>query len=40
LFRLPKAIFSAFVSAPYENQFLVWMVMLVDCMSLLTAGDR
>jgi hypothetical protein len=40
LFRLPKSISSAFVSAPYENQFLVWMVMLVDCMSLFMAGYR
>ena len=41
LFRLPKAISSAIVSASYEKQFLVWMVMLVDCMLLFMVGvDR
>jgi hypothetical protein len=38
LFRLPETISSAIVSAPYEKQFLVWMVMLVDCMLLFMVG--
>jgi hypothetical protein len=40
-FRRPKAIQCFLVRAPFENQFPVWMVMLVGCMSLFMVGvDR
>ena len=41
LFRRLKALQCLLVRAPFENQFPVWMVMLVDCMSLFMVGvDR
>ncbi len=39
LFRRPKTIQCLMVRAPFENQFPVWMAMLVGCMSLLMVGD-
>jgi len=40
-FRRSKAIQCLLVRAPFENQFPVWMVMLVGCMSLFMVGvDR
>ena len=41
LFRRLNALQCLLVRAPFENQFPVWMVMLVDCMSLFMVGvDR
>ena len=40
LFRLPKSISCAFVSVPFENQFLVWMVILVDSTSFFVLIDN
>ena len=41
LFRRLKALQCLLFRAPFENQFPVWMVMLVDCMSLFMVGvDR
>ncbi len=39
LLRRPKAIQCLMDRAPLENQFRVWMVMLVGCMSLFMVGD-